>query len=260
MSLTESTPASSPVIGIQTYELTSELLQASLPRNQRTPGMFMTWLNTLCAVYLGVGVLGTRNPHLFLFRPAPPDDAPLILESKPEPENDKPKPVTAAPDEMLPESLADQLPVVVPIPVLDIKDAIFARAIEGMVTMDVKKLGTFDRATPNVGVVGAVAKPGNPDAQPKPATTGGGGGRRRLSADDVDYGPPVPKPLVSKHGRVEIDPNSKIWVTFGDDGTVVDVRIDPSFSHPGYEREVRAHIRRHWRSKIGANSGWAPII
>lgn len=245
-------------MGEQSYELRSELLRATLPRNQKNPGMFMTWLNTLCAVYLVVGVLGARNPDMFFFRPAPAEEAPPIIESKKEPDVEKPKPQVAAPDEELPEALADQLPVVVPIPVLDIKDVSFARAVEGMVTADIKKLGTFDRATPNVGVVGVVPKPGNPNALPKPETTGGG--RRRLGADDVDYGPPVPKPLANKHGRVEIDPNTRIWVTFGEDGAVTDVRVEPPFSHSGYEREVRAHIRKHWRSKVGANSGWAPVL
>ena len=258
MSSTVLTPTDSPVISKQSYELKSELLRATLPRNQKNPEMFMTWLNTLCAVYLGVGILGARNPHLFTFRPALPEEAPLILEAKTEPEMEKAKPLVAAPDEPLPESLQDQLPVVVPIPVLDIKDVTFARAVEGMVTADTKKLGTFDRAVPNIGIVGTVAKPGNPNAQTKP--TNAGSGRRRLTAEDVDYGPPVPKPSPNKHGRVEIDPNSKIWVTFGEDGAVTEVRIDPPFSHAGYEREVRAHIKKHWHSKIGANSGWAPIL
>lgn len=218
----------------------------------------MTWLNTLCAVFLGVGILGTRNPQLFTFHSAPIEEAPLILESKLEPELEKAKPqlsVEEAPSTDLP---MDQLPVVVPIPVMDIKDVTFARAVEGMVTADTKKLGTFDRATPNIGTPGPVAQPGNPNASANlPTRTGGG--RRRFTADDVDYGEPVPKPLAKKHGRVEIDPNTKIWVTFGDDGTVTEVRIEPPFSHAGYEREVRAHIKKNWRSKVGASSGWSPV-
>src|SRR5438552_1626517 len=129
MSLTVSTAESRGAIGARSYELKSELFRATLPRNQRNPAMFMTWLNTLCAVYLSVGVLGTRNPQLFIFRPVPPEEAPNIIESKPELETEKLKPLVAIPDEVLPEPPSDQLPVVVPIPVLDIQDALVPRAV-----------------------------------------------------------------------------------------------------------------------------------
>ena len=258
MSSTLETPAAPSTGGLRSYELKSEFLQASLPRFQKNPGMFMTWLNTLCAVYLGVGILGVRNPQMFVFHSTTQEEAPPILESKLDVEPEKPKASTATEEESTPESVSDQLPTVVPIPVMDFKDVTFARPVEGMIVLDTKKIGSPDKAKPNVGIVGTVAKPGNPDAPvtPKP---GASNGRRRLTADDVNYGPPVPRPLASKHGRVEIDPNTKIWVTFDDAGNVTEVRIEPHFSHAGYEREVQAHIRKHWHSKVGANSGWAPV-
>ena len=268
MSLTLETPSAPTNRGTPTYQLTSEFLQASLPRFQSNPGLFMTWLNTWCAIYLVVGILGTRNPHLFVVHSTPVEEMPLIQEIRTEPE--PPAPAKAAtrsePEESASDAPVDSLPVVVPVPVMDIRDVTFARGVVGLVTADIRKLGTFDRATPNIGVPGIVAKPGNPTAPPTAQKSTGGGtatgtgaGRRRLGPDDVDYGPPVPKPLASKYGRVEIDPNVKIWVTFGEDGAVTDVRIDPPFSHAGYEREVRAHIRKHWRSRVGANSGWSPV-
>lgn len=261
MSLTASPSEKNPEHGARSYQLQSELLKSTLPRNQKSPEIFMIWLNTLCAVYLGVGILGARNPDLFVFRPQPTDETPIVLESNPKAvEPEQPKTTVESVNETLPESFVDALPVVVPVPVIDIREATFARPVEGLVTLDTKKLGTFDRATPNLGVVGPVAKPGNPNAFAQPTTVPSGGGRRRLTADDVEYGPPVPQPQVNKHGRVHIDAQTRIWVSFGADGAVTDVRIEPSFSHAGYEREVRSHIRKHWKSKIGATSGWAPVI
>lgn len=250
-----------PEHGARSYQLQSELLKSTLPRHQKSPETFMIWLNTFCAVYLGVGILGARNPDLFVFRPQPMEDAPILIESNANTdEPDKPKTTVESVNETLPESLADALPVVVPVPVIDIREATFARPVKGLVALDTRKLGTFDRAAPNLGVVGPVAKPGNPNAVTQPATAPSGGGRRRLTADDVEYGPPVPQPQVNKHGRVQIDAHTRIWVSFGADGAVTDVRIEPSFSHAGYEREVRSHIRKYWKSKIGATSGWAPVI
>ncbi len=254
-----------PVTEGRIYEVQSELLRASLPRHQKNPEIFLTWLNTVCAVFLGVGVFGVRNPDLFTFRPAAADEAPLVFDSKLDNEPDRPKAAEATPDESLPVTVSDQLPVVVPVPVLDIREVTFARAVEGVVTVDLKKLGTFDHPKPNIGVAGPEPKAGNPDAITKPVATAGsggggkGGGRRRLTAEDVDYGPDLPQPKVSKHGRVEIAPDTRIWVTFGENGSITEVRVDPPFSHAGYEREVRDHIRKYWHSKIGATAGWAPV-
>ena len=39
----------------------------------------MTWLNTVCAVYLVVGILGARNPNLFVARLAVPEDLSPIV-------------------------------------------------------------------------------------------------------------------------------------------------------------------------------------
>ena len=243
----------------RSYELKSELLKSTLPRNQKSEGMFMTWLNTLCAVYLGVGILGAKNPNLFVPRLAVPEDRSPIIEIPPEPE--KPPEKEKIPIEPLEEPTVlekiDQLPVVVPIPVLDLKDVSFARPVEGLVTVDPKKLGTYDRPKPNLGIAGTEAKPGNPQA--KPAVVGQGG-RRRFTDDDVDRGStPLPKPNVVKYGRVEIEPGTVIRIAFGSDGSVIDVQISPSLSNSLFEKELRAHVRKNWHSKIGAIAGDWPL-
>ncbi len=221
--------------------------------------MFMTWLNTVCAVYLGVGILGVKHPHLFIAR-APAVEEPLsVVEIPPEPKPDSlPKALEVPPpDQPFTEEKSENLPVVVPISVIPLKDAAFARPVEGLVTYDPHTTGTYDRTQPNVGVAGPEPKAGNPQAAPKVV---GKGGRRRFTDDDVDRGSaPLPRPNVAKYGRVDVEPGAVIRITFGADGAVTDVAIFPPLSNPTFEKELRVHVRKNWHSKIGAISGDWPL-
>ena len=251
-------PLSSPPAE-PSYELKSELLQSTLPRNQKSRGLFLTWVNTVCAIYLGVGILGAKNPHLLGARRIDPDEHSTLIEIPPEP---KPEPEqnpveVTAPDDASAEEKTDALPVVVPISVIDINQASFARPTEGVVKFDLSNLGTFERAKPNVGIVGTEAKPGISEAPPAAVSRPG---RRRFTDDDVDRGTvPLPNVSLATSGRVEVEPGTVIRILFGVDGAVVEVNIFPPLSNPSFEKDLRAHVRKHWHSKIGAISGDWPL-
>jgi len=244
------------------YALRSELMRTSLPGNQSTPGLFLIWLNTLCAMVLAVGILGARNPRLFL-RTVSALEVPLPVQLPPPPKRREltrseapaanPAPATA--------ETRPQLALVAPVPVIDLAKAAVPRPTLGPTRIDFDSLGTFAPTTVTDGAVGTTNRAGTVDgtsaASPAGVTKGRGTGRGKLGPEDVDYGPALPGPVVAKHGRFEIPMGTRIFVDFKDDGVVSQVAVEPHLTSAGYEREVRDHVRRHWRSKIGAASGYA---
>lgn len=81
--------------------LTSELAQLCLPGAYRDGNQTLAWVNSLCLVYLTVGLVGLKPPGL-LIKAVPPIDEPVIAMIEPVP------PPTTPPEQNPEEQVAEQ--------------------------------------------------------------------------------------------------------------------------------------------------------
>lgn len=69
------------------YELTDELARLCLPAASRDPNRKLAWINSICIVFLLIGIFGAA-PAALSIKPVPPieDIAPVALETPPPPQ------------------------------------------------------------------------------------------------------------------------------------------------------------------------------
>src|SRR5260370_2706364 len=66
---------------VPSYQLTSELAKFCLPSAHRDPNRKLAWVNSICLLFLLIGVLGARTP-VTAIRPVKPleEPVPVIVE------------------------------------------------------------------------------------------------------------------------------------------------------------------------------------
>jgi len=210
------------------YELTDELARLCLPATNRDPDRKLAWMNSVCILFLLVGVFGAK-PASISIKPVPPIEAiaPVILEPVPPPQT-----VTANEDEneterQTPE--ASQVVVVTP----NAPDINFS----------VPTIGNLiaPRAL-------AQAPPLKPLQPPAPASqlaqlgnTGSSGARPQ---------PPYPKIALEQgeQGSVELLMRADAA------GGIVSVEIQSSSGSSILDRATLDFIKRHWTLPSGASS------
>src|SRR5580658_512498 len=93
-----------------TYELKSELTRYSLPSARRDPNQKLAWVNSICLLFLSIGIFGASEGVISI-KPVPPihQIVPVVLqptvlppqktveEKKPVVENNQPRVVVALP-------------------------------------------------------------------------------------------------------------------------------------------------------------------
>ena len=211
------------------YELKDELARFCLPEANRNPDQKLAWMNSICILFLIIGVFGSKSATVSI-KPVPPmeEAVPVIVESM------APPPPTAEDreeertDEEKPK--APQVVVVVP----ESPEIHFA----------VPTLG-------NLVAAGAMAQPPpllplQPPAQlgsvPASLNSTGAGGERPQ--------PPYPKLALEQgqQGRVTLLMSADVA------GNIISIEVKTSSGFPILDHNAMDYVRRHWTLPSGSGA------
>jgi TonB family protein len=204
------------------YELKNELARLCLPSANRDANLKLAWVNSVCILFLLIGILGARR-GLIAIKPAPPltEIVPVILAPVTLPPPDMEKKETA-------ETKNDAPQVVVAIP-------------------------QSPGVSFSVPTIGALIVPANlaaaPPLEPLQTTaqigslndTGSGGER-----------PQPPYPVIAK----ESGEQGTVVVLLGGDaaGNVLSVDVKESSGFPVLDRATVDFLKRHWHLPTNTDS------
>jgi periplasmic protein TonB len=205
-----------------TYELKSELTRYSLPSARRDPNQKLAWVNSICLLFLSIGIFGASEGVISI-KPVPPihQIVPVVLqptvlppqktveEKKPVVENNQPRVVVALPS-------APNIRFSVPTIGTLVAPAALASA-------------------PPLNPLQTKSQIGNID------NTGGSGDRPK---------PPYP-PLAVQH-----EEQGSIVLLLGSDvaGNVVSVDVKESSGFPYLDQAAVAFVKNHWHLPVNNGS------
>ncbi len=218
------------------YELTDELARYCLPPAHRDANRKLAWVNSVCILFLLIGIFGARQPEISLKRPAPlaAEIIPTIVEPPP-PSTDQPPEKVEATDQDKPQ--APQVVVVTP--------------DSPAVNFSVPTIGNL--VVPS-GV--ATAPPLNPmqpvaslAARPKEISGTEDGGNRPK--------PAYPKLALEEHQEGSVT----LLITADENGAVASVDITRSSRHPLLDNAAIEVVKRKWiLPREGTNRLFQTII
>jgi len=205
------------------YELKDELVRLCLPQANPDANLMLAWVNSICILFLLVGILGARR-GLIAINPAPPlvENVPVIVE-----------PVTLPPETTTEKKETDED------------------------KNDVPRVAVAIPQSPNISfsvpTIGSLIVPANlasaPPLEPMRAATSinlisstGAGGERPE--------PPYPK-IALQEGQ-----QGTILLLLGGDaaGNVISVDVKESSGFPFLDRSTVEFIKRRWHLPPGAGN------
>jgi TonB family protein len=205
------------------YELKDELARLCLPPAGRDANLKLAWVNSVCILFLLIGLVGARR-GVIAIKPAPPIEeiVPVILA-----------PVTLPPQETTEQKPADED------------------------KNDTPRVAVVIPQTPNVSfsvpTIGSLVVPASLASAPplEPMRTAatinllnstGAGGER-------------PQPLYPKIALEEGEQGSILLVLGGDAaGNVISVDVKESSGFPFLDRATVEFIKQHWHLPVGTGS------
>jgi protein TonB len=220
---------------IPTYPLKSELTRLSLHATERETSGKIAWVNSICILFLLIGIFGSRLGQASI-KPLPPLEVAVSAIVEP-----APPPPKSASQEQQREPSENEKPDTPQVAV---------------VTPDAPNINFAVPTIGNLLVPNAVAKP--PPLHPLQApaalkqqptlleTTGGGGERPA---------PPYPKIALDQgqQGRV------LLLLSADEAGNIISVEIKESSGFPILDRSAVDFVKRHWAVPKGVRLAEAPI-
>ena len=197
------------------YELKDELARLCLPSANRDLSLKLAWVNSICILFLVIGLAGARRGVIFI-KPVPP----IRVEV----------PVVVQPAVLPPQAVAQKTEAAEPSP-------------QPQVLVVLPTAPNINFGIPTVGTLVADAALATAPTLPQPApvhtvsslnNTGAGGERPE---------PPYPKIALEagQQGTVILS------LTDDDAGSVVSVEVKTSSGFPILDRATVDYIKRHWR-------------
>jgi TonB family protein len=195
------------------YELKDELARFCLPMANRDPNRKLAWTNSICILFLLIGLIGAkRAPNFAEPPPRAQEIVPTIVEPAPPPttENQKPKPV---------EQEKTEAPRVV------------------AVTLDTPAINFSVPTVGNLLVPTTIAQAPAAEVLQKEIlkinSTGAGGERPQ---------PPYPKIALEEAQQGSV----KLSMTVDDSGIITDIAVKESSGYPILDRSAVEFVKRHW--------------
>jgi protein TonB len=195
------------------YELKDELARFCLPMANRDPNRKLAWTNSICILFLLIGLLGAKRAPGFVEPSARAQEiVPTIVEPAPPPavENQKPKPV---------EQEKTEAPRIVAV-ALDTPTINFSVPTIGNLLVP-----TAIAQAPAAEVVQTAILKIN--------STGAGGERPQ---------PPYPKIALEEAQQGSV----KLSMTVDENGVITDIAIKESSGYPVLDSSAVEFVRRHW--------------
>ena len=207
------------------FHLKDDLARLCLPAAHRDPDRLLAWANSVCLVFLLIGLLGARRGYVDI-RDVPPLDEPVPVITEPvvvpPQESTEPKPAPADP-------AAEPTPVAVVIPTLP------------NISFSVPTIGTLVSSTAL-----AVAPPAE-NLRPiakilSLATTGSNGDRPQ---------PPYPKLAIDQAEQGTV----VLRMTADAAGNVITAEVKTTSGYPILDHATVDYVKRHWHLPAGTPSG-----
>ena len=204
------------------YELKDELARYCLPEANRSPDRKLAWMNSICLLFLLIGILGAK-PAAVSTKAVPPieEAVPVIVEPiapRPQPESQQQNQEQAEQQ----KQEAPQVVVVVP----DAPSINFA----------VPTIGNL--VAPNALAQAPPLRPMEPPAAlktiPPTLTTTGSGGERPQ--------PPYPKIALDRGEQGSVT----LLLTADEAGNIVSVEVKKSSGFPVLDHSAAEYVKRHW--------------
>lgn len=237
-----SVPAQSPLAGTSPfgpgshdYRLSDDLARLCLPRELKEPYRHLAWTNSICFLFLVIGIVGLKTPRLHV-RPLsePPDIVPVVFTPPPE-ELPKVEPEVKPDEPDQPRDTQEDTPQVVQVVAAADSSAVaFAVPVQGAVAV----ASEARLATP---------PPPVPQAPPRPvafnpnAATGG------------SFPPPDYPPLALRnrwHGtavvEIKVDP----------DGKTTDVKLQRSSGYSVLDEAAMEVVSKRWHFPASGKPEW----
>jgi protein TonB len=214
------------------YELKSELARLCLPSAERDPNRRLAWVNSICVLFLIIGLIGVKPPGVAI-KPVPPLD-PEVIPVLVEPATPPPQAQTEPQEQEPPDSPPDETPQVV------------------VVTPAAPNINFSVPTIGNLLVPNALAKapPLAPMAPMRPVVplkhppatlenTGKGGDR------------PVPP-----YPRIALEQGQQGSVTLllhaNEAGIITTIEVKQSSGYPLLDRGAIDYVKRHWTVPTGS--------
>ncbi len=205
------------------YELKDDLARLCLPAANRDPERKLAWINSVCILFLLIGIIGARR-GLIVIKPVPP--LPQII------------PVVVQPEVLPPETTVER------------------KSVEDK-TPDAPPVAVVLPQTPNISfsvpTVGSLVVPANlavaPPLEPMQVraqihsvgSTGSGGDR--------------PQPVYPRIALEEAEQGTVTLSISGDAaGNVISVELKESSGYPILDRSALDFVKNHWRQPGGAGT------
>jgi protein TonB len=201
--------------------LKSELARFCLPEANRDPARKLAWVNSICLLFLAVGLLGAKPAAISAKGPPPIEEAvPAIIEPLPPPPTQETRVTT------------DDSPPDKP----DVPQVVVVTPETPAVSFSVPTIGNIlapssMASAPPLEPMRAVAPLKN-----RPSTldnTGKGGERPE---------PPYPKILQEQGEQGMV----RLQITVNDAGGISDIQVAESSGFPALDRTALEYIRKHW--------------
>ena len=205
------------------YELKNDLARLCLPAAQRDPNQKLAWVNSVCIVFLIIGLAGVRR-GLIDIKPAPPLEqaVPVIVE-----------PVTLPPQATQRERPEENK----------------TEALRVNVVIPASPAVNF-----SVPTIGSMVVPANMAVAPplEPMRTAA----QINSLNDTGTGGDRPQPIYPIIARQMGEQGTVVILLTGDAaGNIVSVDVKESSGFPVLDRATVDFIKRHWRLPAGPDGG-----
>jgi protein TonB len=193
------------------YELKDELARLCLPSANQDPNLKLAWVNSICILFLLIGILGARQ-GVIAIKPVPPirQEVPVVVQPPVLP----PQPVAPKPPEQPQQNNQPRVLVALP----NAPNVNFGVPTAGTLVADAALASAPQVAPVRVGSL---------------SNTGAGGERPE---------PPYP-PIAEQTG----EQGTVVLVLSGDDaGDVISVDVKASSGFPLLDRATVDFVKRHW--------------
>jgi protein TonB len=221
-----------PVTRTPEYRLNDELARCCLPSSRRDPQRILAWVNSVCILFLAIGILGARRGSVSLRTPPPVAEVVSVVV----------EPVTLpppTPSEQQPQEPEEREKPETPQVVVVIPDS-------PAVNFAVPTIGNL--VAPSALAQPPPLHPLQPPAalQNIPAAlrdTGAGGERPR---------PPYPRIALEQAQEGSVT----LLLSADQAGNILSVEVKTSSGYPVLDRGALDYVKRHWKVPRGGGSRW----
>ncbi len=223
------------------YRLSDDVARLCLPQQFKDLCRDLAWANSVCVLFVAVGLVGLKQPPIQVRAVAPAEDIPHF-ERIPEPEPLEPSPVSPGPTEPTPSNKEiRQLPVAV----LDPTGAKYLAPVdyEGPVLVLPRPSTPFE---PGIGAASHPSPPRVTEFRPNDETEGG-------------YYPKPDYPVLAE--KMHYQGTCKIEMLVDVSGTVTAVKLMQSSGYSILDSAAMDIVKKRWHFPPGAaRHFWYPFV